>query len=885
MRRITKDKEKLKVLKKKLLRFSKKTFTNLRNISFIIVIFQFILISSVIISEPVPIKIMLGKINRRILWSFDTLEIEDYGNYIKDFLLVLNPFSNDLERLDLSIDYENLKGLDCSREFNSYSSTNRIEETKKKCGKYWFKGVLSHNKEIYKVKIRSKGDRDIHYRNFNNMSFKVDIRGKNRLKGMEEFSIQTPMIRNYTTELFAAELMRNENIISPRNHYVRLYINGEYKGIRHLEEGFSRELIEFNKRKYGPLFSLEETINKKYIGALFDLNDSKFWENSLNQKYLPIQARTILENSKTDNAYIEKYFDLEKWAKYFAIIDAFRLWHASMPKSVKYFLNPVTGTIEPVFFDGHTNSTRALDSYNFYQLLNINDGKNNCEYICDDEDTFYTNFFGTYSNPNVKFYSQYIRNLNRITEEKYFKKNISSVWDRLRIERGSLYKDFWRIDRIHNPGIMPHVAPWKSMQKRLKTINTNLRKASYLKPEILVGNKNEKIMGIRNKFSDVPQIINLKCLDNNFQTGNLILPKNKIIDLSKNKINDCKKHRIIYSLDNFKSAYNLKEGYITDTEIAKVQIDTNQINISNKDSFKEKIIFKSGKHNIINNLEIDSKLVVFDDNTNICLEKNAIIHIKNSEVIFSKDPTKSVKISSCLNDFAGSIIIENSKVKINNLYVKNLTKPNLKFRSLDGGVNLINSDVLISKFISENSKSEDAINFVYSKVDANRIEINNAISDGIDSDFSKIKIKDINCQNIGNDCFDSSFTKGFLGQIVANNINDKALSIGEKSIISIDNTDVLDSEIGLVVKDASILKIKNFNFKNVKLPVASYIKKEEFGIPKIFIQKIYPEKTDEFLFSKDTVIQIGNNLKKSNLSSEYIESILYGNQFGVKTKR
>ena len=209
--------------------------------------------------------------NRRILWSFDTLEIKDYGNYLKDFLLVLNPLSRELDRVDININFKNLQGLDCSREFNSYSTTNRIEETIKKCGNYWFNGSLSHDNKNYKVKIRSKGDRDIHYRSFDNMSFKVDIKGKDRLKGMEEFSIQTPMIRNYTTELFAAKLMRNEDIISPRNHYIKLYINGEYKGIRHIEEGFSRELIEFNKRRYGPLFSLEETINKNYNGAFFDL--------------------------------------------------------------------------------------------------------------------------------------------------------------------------------------------------------------------------------------------------------------------------------------------------------------------------------------------------------------------------------------------------------------------------------------------------------------------------------------------------------------------------------------------------------------------------------------------------------------------------------------
>ena len=159
---------------------------------------------------------------------------------------------------------------------------------------YWFKGKLSYKNKLFNVKLRSKGDRDIHYRDFKNMSFKADIKGKERLNGMEEFSIQTPMIRNYTTELLAAEVLRKENIIAPRNHYMKFYINGEYKGIRHIEEGFTKELIEFNKKRYGPIFFRRNNF-QKLQGSIFDLYDS-----DLNQKQsnLANQARTILEESK-----------------------------------------------------------------------------------------------------------------------------------------------------------------------------------------------------------------------------------------------------------------------------------------------------------------------------------------------------------------------------------------------------------------------------------------------------------------------------------------------------------------------------------------------------------------------------------------------------------
>ena len=127
MKRFINYKPEIKPIKNKLKKVFKKSINTLRNFSLLIIIFQTIVILSIAISEPVALRIILGKLSRRILWSFDTLEIKDYGNYLKDFLIVLNPLSRELDRVDININFKNLQGLDCSREFNSYSTTNKIE--------------------------------------------------------------------------------------------------------------------------------------------------------------------------------------------------------------------------------------------------------------------------------------------------------------------------------------------------------------------------------------------------------------------------------------------------------------------------------------------------------------------------------------------------------------------------------------------------------------------------------------------------------------------------------------------------------------------------------------------------------------------------------------
>ena len=881
MERINNRRNYLKSIFYKFKKGSKLSITHLKNFSLLIVFLQGIIFSSIAISEPKLFRVFIEKFSRRILWSFDTFEINDYKYYIKDLFFALNPFQDNLERLDLSIDLENLVGLDCSRKYNASTYKNKIELIKNNCGRYWYYGTLSNNGNNFKVKLRSKGDRTIHYRNINSMSFKADIRGEEKFKGMEEFSIQSPIIRNYTSELLAAKIMRKENIISPRNYYVRFYINGEYKGIRHIEEGFSRELIEFHQRRYGPIFSIEEKFGKKFKNAIFDLHDSKYWNKDKSEINLATQARTILESSKTNTEYIKKYFDLNKWAKYFAIVDAFGLWHGSMPKSVKYFLNPVTGLIEPIFYDGHLNATRILENYNFYKIYE----KENiyCAFICDPNENFYKNFFGTHEKPNDEFYSKYISHLKRISDPKYIRDNVNPIWKNLSTERGNLYKEFWRIDRISNPGIMPHIAPWNKIIKRINKINKDLKNSDLINPEIIIEERDLKIVSLKNIYSDIPLTIKLKCSENNYETKNFTLIKDKEIRIFNDQINSCELNNISYSINSSQSSYNIKNGYITDYDLkAKKNKKISELKES-------KIVFNKGFNKFDPEIDMNNKNIIFKPNSILCLNENSIFQIKNSQVKFEGTSEKPVVIKNCLNSAqrSGSLIIENSKIYISNLITNNLVKPKIKLRSLESGINIINSDLNIKKLTSNNSFSEDAINLINSKVNAKNINILNSISDGIDSDFSTIIIENINCKNIANDCFDSSFTNGIIDNIQAIDIGDKAISAGESSILKIANSNVNNAEIGLAVKDSSKVNIDNYIFKNVKLPITTYIKKEEFSSPILFIKSISVNNKDKenFLISNDSIVTIEGEKIKTYLQSKNIKKLLYGNQFGIKTKR
>ena len=87
------------------------------------------------------------------------------------------------------------------------------------------------------------------------------------------------------------------------------------------------------------------------------------------------------------------------------MLDAFNMMHGTLPKSVKFFLNPVTGLFEPIFFDGHYG-LGLFDKYLLSDVIRINESLPECRYTCSEID-FYRMFFGNGNKVNSLFLNEY----------------------------------------------------------------------------------------------------------------------------------------------------------------------------------------------------------------------------------------------------------------------------------------------------------------------------------------------------------------------------------------------------------------------------------------------------------------------------------------------
>jgi len=384
--------------------------------------------------------------------------VSDLRYYFSDFLLGY-PSNDEIPRMDISFNYKNKMNLECQR---------RLKTGDSPC-----KGYKQHDAKAnirisgnnYKVKLRAKGDRRIHFSDPSDFSFKADIRGEKRLWGMEEFSIQDPIIRNYFYEAIASDALRAEGIVVPRHRYVDLFINGSHKGIKHIEETVSVELIESNKRRYGPTYSLNEALGT-HGDLTYEVQDKSYWEKT--DKRLMNQGLDILNNSQVDKEGFRASIDSRKWAKFFAFIDAYGLHHGSVPKSVKFYLNPVYGKIEPLFFDGHHGAGFFRDFLLLDFVSRPKEAK--CEWICRNKD-FYELFFGTPDNPNRVFISDYLKYLKYYSSQDY----LSSFLNRAESYsglRGAIYRRLSRADSIFHRSFLPHIFSVGRIKSRISALNS-----------------------------------------------------------------------------------------------------------------------------------------------------------------------------------------------------------------------------------------------------------------------------------------------------------------------------------------------------------------------------------------------------------------------------
>ncbi len=658
---------------------------------------------------------LLKKIDQVILdkyFGFSFFEIDDYtSSKIKSLKFLI--FNNQLENVTLKINQKNLYNLELQR-------NNKLNGFNEEIPKF-STASLNYGKNNFNIKLRVKGDRTLHWYDKNQTSYRIDLRGDNRIWGLEEFSVQKPITRNYIYEYIFHKFLEMNNLIALKYFFINLSLNDSEQGIYAVEEGFSKELIERNKKRNGPIFGLEEQLSLNYPEIIYDLYSERYWQ--LNHSELINSALTKLNNIKNKKNNISQTFDLEKWATYFAIIDLTGNFHGSIPKSVKLYYNPTTAKFEPIGFDGHYNSFLFKD----FLILDFLDKNNmNCSYICPERE-WYLRFLN-----NNEFREIYMKKLKKISDQKLITDFYKSNIERINFYNEQFLSETSKKDKVYYKGIGLYIFDRDYLFERSKYIRSRI---DEIEKKLIVKHKQEDykpdIINLLDK-NEIENIGNNKnVLRSNLEINqNLFLPANKNLFVEKGV-------KILFKKDvSLSSLGSISFNGTKDQPIIIYSTDkVGSLILANNNYKFKNVIFK----NLSYPKEKDKILYggVNIINSNLQILNSEIINSNSEDAINIISSDSDIKNLTVKNIQADAIDIDFGNLKFVNIICENIDNDCLDISGANVYGNRLNGSQIKDKGLSFGESAEGQImnlNFQNSRLGV-------AVKDGSNLRLSKYEFK------------------------------------------------------------------------------------------------------------------------------------------------
>ena len=674
------------------------------------------------------------------------------------------------------------------------NNSHVISENFKKRFKADIKIFFSDNTECsYQAKIRTQGDLKDHitYKDgqvyqsldvgledghINNITkFKLFLKGT---RGVEE------------DEIFMTELLREVGYLAPRTDIINVKINDQK--LRMLfQEKISKELLEYNKRREGPILEGDEKYMMNFISKVKN-NPGVDWVEILRLSDLG----TKIQLSKQTNS---------RW-------------------SVK------NNTFTKI-------SLEAIKKLNFIYLVYLNsykDKKNNYSFLDYNLDN---NLLAQNNSENLKklnIYNNLIIAANG--EHGLYVHNRKFYWNSIENYFEPIYYDGEfnlekKTKNLHFPLSLNYE---ESIDETINLINNLDKNRLFLNiksKNLFFDEKklNLKIDYLIKNLIFIKKIFNEKNKDD--LSYNLISYKNK--KLFENYVKNLDKQNIKYKFAKYQHDEEKNKSYI---QVCEKNLDNCNQNIDldlrmKRDLLEGKLKIKGYDYQFIENnnnkLEKYKKIILNDDNF------KDVSFIYNSGIQYEYDK-KNKKFNIYQTDFSGRGFFLKGKIKNISIHFIGKDKQYLNqivkydHNNLTGCISFIKSKFYNTSLSAIYANCEDGINMINASGSVQNIDVAFSVLDGVDLDFSDIFIKNIRIKDSGNDCIDFSGGKYRITSFDLSNCGDKGISIGEKSIIDVENIKINKATIGIASKDSSQAFIDMIRINDTSDCLAAYRKKQEF---------------------------------------------------------
>lgn len=707
------------------------------------------------------------------------------------------------------------------------------------------------------IELRLKGDWTDHLET-NKWSFRIKIGGDNAFRGMKTFSIQNPHTRSFMMEWFAHKMYEKEDVLTTRYIFIPVKINGKKMGVYALEEHFDKQLLEYRKRREGPIVKFDESgvwqlhyveknEHKHYRVPAFESSEVNPFKKNRTYKSESLTkqfntAKGQMERYRNHDIDVDDYFDVESLATFIALSDVINGKHGSIWHNQRNYFNPVTNKLEPIAYDCFM-APELLQTTVDIEGLDRSRKQN------------FTLIEAALSNRQVE--EKYFEYLKKFSSDTYLdalfsemKQEIEAAEKILNFEYPNikLDKEFFRnnVKQVREQ-LSEYTEHRKNPNKESKE-----KKPFAVLPENVIFTDIALKVNLEEKREDGSVTILLR----NFHSADLEIigystkaNKKIIVPMPKTTLKafDSKaKPQFINLKEKPRRIYYRAKNCGTKEFKAKIE----KWGVAKTPRFLGKmahirIPVKGSKEIVLRGKNVFKGDMYIPIGYTLVIEAGTKIELVNRASIVSCSPidirgTKEnpVGISSPDGTANGFVVISDEASKMNFATFDNLNTMNKNDWTLTGAVTFYGGSVSIDNCEFLNNNCEDGLNLIRCKFTVRNSTISNAYSDGFDGDFCSGKVSNSTFSNTGNDCLDFSGSEIEIDNCSITNAGDKGISGGEASKLIVSNCTIDGSHIAVAAKDLSVVSVENISITNSEYGFACYRKKPEYGPARIEVTSI-----------------------------------------------
>lgn len=720
---------------------------------------------------------------------------------------------------------------------------------------------IRHNGETTSVKLRLKGDLLDHIKG-DKWSFRVKVKGKDHLFGMRVFSIQNPSVRGFQGGALFYATLQHYGVMAPRYKLVQLIVNGNDMGIMSIEEHFSKEMLESSGRKESVIIRFDESLvwnatdGRKHagLGGHFDnyhiaeidaFGTKKIAKSTRLKKDFKI-AVGLLRAFESGEMAPSEVFDAELMGRYIAVSELWGSWHSFSWRNLRFYYNPITAKLEPIGYDPDIQ-TRSQPGSNNAQAEPITSVMRSS--LLDDP-VIYAEFKNA-----VHLIRNDIQNGSLLSALAQIQDEYLQV----------LRKEFFFLQPFDQTELEKRIS---LLENYNKNDLDRLYQISYSYPELLQAYAIDSRDGLQIELANItPSILDVVSINwvsdkgdgENFSAaipGDVIFPMMLPPMPRLGKLS----HKIIHIQNpsaevqdyHLEVSVKIRGTYKTENVRVIPYYSTLQNNPVPESSLQQQALLhkkylvthastgtmtiKPGTWKVLapivvpkgSTLNISAATTLrFSPNTGIishgALEIQGAEHARVKLQGIGTDSWQGVAVMNA----AGESLLLNTDISA----AQGMAGPAW---NLTGGVTFYKSNVTIRNSLIEDSRGEDALNIIHSRFLLDNVKIKNTLSDAFDADFSTGNVTGGLYQDIGlaggGDAIDVSGSQVSIANTRFINIDDKAISAGERSQVIAKGLDINSAGTAAASKDASTLEISNSKIYHARIAgLMAYTKKPEYG--------------------------------------------------------